>query len=139
MAVDINENALAVTANIITEEGNSVLTKLCDVTDNSSVSAMVAAALHAYGRIDVLHIYVDILDLNGPVSLSEASWDKVIDTNIKSMFLTCKHVLPVMEKQGKGVIVNISLGRGNPLLGNAGNRLRHVESGDSAIYSHRGT
>ena len=108
VAVDINENALAETGNIITEEGNSVLTKLCDVTDNNSVSSMVAAALHAYGRIDVLHNNVGILDLNGPVSLPEASWDKVIDTNIKSMFLTCKHVLPVMEQQGKGVIVNIS-------------------------------
>ncbi len=108
IAVDIAENAVAETAKIITEEGNSVLTVLCDVTDSNSVSAMVAACLDAYGRIDVLHNNVGILDLDGPVLLPEATWDKVMDTNVKSMFLTCKHVLPVMEKQGKGAIVNIS-------------------------------
>ena len=69
---------------------------------------MVEACLEAYGRIDVLHNNVGILDLDGPVLLPEATWDKVMATNVKSMFLTCKHVLPVMEKQGKGAIVNIS-------------------------------
>ncbi len=108
IAVDIDENAVAETAKIITEEGNSILTVLCDVTDSNSVSAMVEACLEAYGRIDVLHNNVGILDLDGPVLLPEATWDKVMATNVKSMFLTCKHVLPVMEKQGKGAIVNIS-------------------------------
>ena len=90
VAIDIDENAVAETAKIINEEGNSVLTVLCDVTDSNSVSAMVEACLEAYGRIDVLHNNVGILDLDGPVLLPEATWDKVMATNVKSMFLTCK-------------------------------------------------
>ena len=44
----------------------------------------------------------------GPVELSEQAWDAQIDTNLKSVFLTCKHVLPVMERQGGGSIVNLA-------------------------------
>ena len=49
-----------------------------------------------------------ILNVDGPVSLLESEWQKVMDTNVTSMFITCKAILPIMEKQGKGVIVNIS-------------------------------
>ena len=54
------------------------------------------------------HREEDFVYLGGPVEQSEEDWDRVVDVNLKSVFLTCKHVLPVMEKQGKGAIVNIS-------------------------------
>ena len=44
----------------------------------------------------------------GIVTTAEADWDQVCDVNLKSVFLTCKHVVPVMERQGKGAIVNIA-------------------------------
>jgi NAD(P)-dependent dehydrogenase (short-subunit alcohol dehydrogenase family) len=44
----------------------------------------------------------------GPVELSEEAWDAQVDSNLKSVFLACKHVLPVMESQGAGAIVNIA-------------------------------
>jgi NAD(P)-dependent dehydrogenase (short-subunit alcohol dehydrogenase family) len=44
----------------------------------------------------------------GPVELEEDAWDRIVDTNLKSMFLACKHVLPVMREQGSGCIVNVS-------------------------------
>ena len=44
----------------------------------------------------------------GPIELSEDEWDQVFDVNVKRFFLTAKHVIPVMEKQGKGAIVNVS-------------------------------
>jgi NAD(P)-dependent dehydrogenase (short-subunit alcohol dehydrogenase family) len=44
----------------------------------------------------------------GPVELSEAAWDAQLDANLKSVFLTCKHVLPIMERQGGGAIVNLA-------------------------------
>jgi NAD(P)-dependent dehydrogenase (short-subunit alcohol dehydrogenase family) len=108
VALDINEAALAETKKIISEEGNSVRSMLCDVTDSAAVAAMVETCLNGFGRIDVLHNNVGILDVDGAVALPEETWDKVIDTNVKGMFLTCKHVLPVMERQAKGAIVNIS-------------------------------
>ncbi|MSO74129.1 MAG: SDR family oxidoreductase [Alphaproteobacteria bacterium] len=107
-ALDINTKAMAETEAIIKAEGHVVASALCDVTDSAAIARAVDACLKTFGRIDVLHNNVGILDLDGPVALPEATWDKVIDTNVKSMFLTCKYVLPVMERQGKGAIVNIS-------------------------------
>jgi NAD(P)-dependent dehydrogenase (short-subunit alcohol dehydrogenase family) len=78
----------------------------CDVTDNAAVAAMVRACLDQYGRVDVLVNNVGGSAAGGPVELSEEAWDAQVDHNLKSVFLTCKHVLPVMEKQGSGAIVN---------------------------------
>jgi NAD(P)-dependent dehydrogenase (short-subunit alcohol dehydrogenase family) len=80
----------------------------CDVTQTDAVREMAAECVRRHGRIDILHNNVGIGALGGPVELTEEEWDRVIDTNLKSMFLTCKHVLPHMEKQGSGAIVNIS-------------------------------
>jgi NAD(P)-dependent dehydrogenase (short-subunit alcohol dehydrogenase family) len=52
-----------------------------------------------------------------PIATTEKSWDRVNDVNLKNMFLTCKHVLPHMERQGKGAIVNISSASGIRWLG----------------------
>ncbi len=51
---------------------------------------------------------VGIGSTGGPVELAEKEWDTVFDVNVKSFFLTLKHVLPVMEAQGKGAIINVS-------------------------------
>ena len=96
VALDIDQAALDDTAHIIASEGNAVTALLCDVSDNNSVADTVAEAHGKLGRIDVLHNNVGLLELDGPVALPEEVWDKVIDTNVKSMFLTCKHVLPIM-------------------------------------------
>ena len=63
---------------------------------------MVGACLERYDRIDVLHNDVDIAALGGPVEVSEEDWDRVFQVNVKSLFLTAKHVLPQMEQQGCG-------------------------------------
>ena len=69
---------------------------------------MVQRCLEAFGRVDILHNNVGIVEVGGVVDASEESWDRVMDVNVKSMFLTCKHVLPQMERQGGGAIVNIA-------------------------------
>jgi NAD(P)-dependent dehydrogenase (short-subunit alcohol dehydrogenase family) len=43
-----------------------------------------------------------------PASMDEETWDRQVDVNLKSIYLTCHLVLPIMERQGKGAIVNIS-------------------------------
>src|SRR4029077_11729149 len=77
-----------------------------NVAKAAEVKAMVDHCLKTYGRVDVLHNNVGIVEVGGCVETSEESWDRVNDVNLKSMFLTCKHVLPHMERQGKGAIVN---------------------------------
>ena len=106
--VDLKRPAAEETAGIIAEEGGTAVVQETDVSKADQVEAMVAACLERFGRIDVLHNNVGIAEVGGPVELSEADWDRVMAVNLKSMFLTCKHVLPVMARQGGGAIVNIS-------------------------------
>ena len=68
-----------------------------DVTDSGQVEAMAKKTIDAFGRIDVLHNNVGIAEVGGPVEASEESWDRVHDVNLKSAFLTCKHVIPQMQ------------------------------------------
>lgn len=107
-AVDIRQEAADETRTIIESEGGVAASHAADVTRSESVRNMVLACEERFGRIDVLVNNVGIAALGGPVEQSEDDWDRVMDTNVKSMFLTCKHVLPVMEKNGAGSIVNIS-------------------------------
>src|SRR5439155_15678146 len=92
----------------VRESGGEIKSHECDVTDNAAWAAMVAACLSAYGRIDILVNNVGGSAAGGPVEMAEAVWDTQIDTNLKSVFLGCKHVLPVMERQGGGAIVNLA-------------------------------
>jgi NAD(P)-dependent dehydrogenase (short-subunit alcohol dehydrogenase family) len=79
-----------------------------DVTRGDSVAAMAAACLQAFGRIDVLVNNVGGSAPGGPLEMAEDVWDAQVDLNLKSVFLTCKHVLPAMRQQKGGAIVNIA-------------------------------
>ena len=107
-AVDIDSNAAGETCSLIRDEGGTAEPFEADVTDGAAVEELVASCLRAFGRIDVLHNNVGVVALGGPVELSEAEWDRVHAVNVKSFFLTAKHVLPQMERQGAGAIVNVS-------------------------------
>lgn len=105
---DINPDAAAETVSIIEDEGGEAEVHAADVTDTAQVEAMVAACTNSYGRIDVLHNNVGIVASGGAVEQSEEIWDKVIAVNLKSMFLTCKNVIPIMQEQKSGSIINLS-------------------------------
>ncbi len=105
---DIRAEALAETCDIIAGEGGTAGSRVADVSKDDQVAKLVGDCLARFGRIDILHNNVGILELGGPAELAEADWDRVMEVNLKSMFLTCKHVLPVMVAQGGGAIVNIS-------------------------------
>jgi NAD(P)-dependent dehydrogenase (short-subunit alcohol dehydrogenase family) len=108
MLVDRNLKAAEETKRLINEEGGDCVTFKADVTKASDCKAMVDKCIQTFGRIDILHNNVGIVEPGGPVEASEESWDRVMDVNLKSIFLTCKYVLPHMEKQNCGSIVNIS-------------------------------
>ena len=107
VAVDHRLEAAQATCEAIRAEGGEALAVAADVTLLADVQKAVASALDAWGRVDVLHNNVGITSQGGPVETSEAMWDRVMTVNVKSMFLTCKCVLPLMEAQGRGAIVNI--------------------------------
>jgi NAD(P)-dependent dehydrogenase (short-subunit alcohol dehydrogenase family) len=106
--VDLNPDAANETRGIIEGEGGVCATHAADVAKAESVAAMVDACMAAFGRIDVLVNNVGIAKTGGIVTTAEADWDRVTDVNQKSVYLTCKGVVPIMERQGAGAIVNIA-------------------------------
>jgi NAD(P)-dependent dehydrogenase (short-subunit alcohol dehydrogenase family) len=106
LLVDRDLGAAEETAKAIRAEGGHAATFACDVTDSAECRKMVETCLDAFGALDVLHNNVGFTIPGGPVELAEDDWDRVMRVNVKSMFLTCKHALPVMERQGRGAIVN---------------------------------
>ena len=79
-----------------------------DVTSHDDIRRMVQACMNAYGRIDVLGYNVGLAHVGGVVELPEQDWDQLFAMNLKGCYLTMKHVIPIMEKQGGGSITNIS-------------------------------
>jgi NAD(P)-dependent dehydrogenase (short-subunit alcohol dehydrogenase family) len=104
-AVDLHADRLVETENAAKTD---IRAHLCDVTDGKAVAAMVEACLEHFGRIDILVNNVGGSAPGGPAEMSEEVWDAQVDFNLKSVFLGCKHVLPVMERQRSGAIVNIA-------------------------------
>lgn len=106
--VDLNLAAAERTKEIIENEGGTALALQADVVNLDRVREVVDTVKSSWGRIDVLHNNVGMNIEGGPVDMTEEQWDRVMDVNLKSMFFTCKCVLPIMEAQGSGSIVNIS-------------------------------
>jgi NAD(P)-dependent dehydrogenase (short-subunit alcohol dehydrogenase family) len=107
-AVDRSADALHETVEKAHECGGEIMIRLCDATDSKAVAGMVEAAVKAWGRIDILVNVVGGSAPGGPVELSEEAWRGQLDDNLGTVFLACKHVLPVMIARRSGAIVNIS-------------------------------
>lgn len=113
ICADYNLDAAMETAELIRKAGGQAEAHACDVTKSDQIAALVGDVVARHGGIDVLDNNVGIAELGSVVDLAEAEWDRVMAVNLKSAFLTMKHVIPVMERQfasrGQGgSIINIS-------------------------------
>lgn len=105
---DINLAAAEATVATIRAEGHQANAVRCDMTDSEDIKAAVDICMARHGRIDILVNNVGGSAPGDPVSMMEEVWHAQMDLNLKSVFLTAKHVLPIMQAQAKGVIVNIA-------------------------------
>jgi NAD(P)-dependent dehydrogenase (short-subunit alcohol dehydrogenase family) len=110
VVVDLNVEAAEETVKSIRAAGGKAIAVETDVADEASVRAMVASAVEAFGRIDVLYNNAGIMpnDDGSVTDITEATWDRVMDVNIKSAFLCSKYTIPVMLKQRRGSIINVA-------------------------------
>src|SRR5215468_2913410 len=108
ICADVNENAANETVQIIRQENGTANAVHADVTSHDDIRRMVEACMDLYGRIDVVDYNVGLAYVGGVVELHEEEWDRIFAVNLKGCFLTMKHVIPIMEKQGGGSIINIS-------------------------------
>jgi NAD(P)-dependent dehydrogenase (short-subunit alcohol dehydrogenase family) len=107
-AVDRNLESVDETIERVKAVGGEIVTHQCDVTGAASVEVMVRTCLDRFGRVDILVNNVGGSAHGGPVEMSEDVWDAQVDYNLKSVFLTLKHVLPIMERQKAGAVINIA-------------------------------
>ena len=106
--IDINDDAVQETRSVIENEGGTCAVHRCDMMVSAEVAEMVQACLNRFKRIDVLVNNVGGSAPGDPVTMTEEVWDRQIAFNLKTAFLGCKYVLPVMLEQGSGAIVNIA-------------------------------
>ena len=107
-AVNRNLDHLEETLARVRAIGGTIEAYCCDVTDGDAVAAMVRACRDAWGRLDILVNNVGGPQPGGPVEMTEEVLTAQVDQNLKSVYLCCKHALPLMEAQGAGTIVNIA-------------------------------
>src|SRR5262249_19989131 len=107
-AVDRDLKSAQETCAIIRQEGGEATAHQCDVSIATEVNAMVDACVAKYGRVDVLFNNVGMQVVGGPLEVKEDDWDKLMTVNVKSMYLTCRAVIPHMIRQGGGSIINNS-------------------------------
>ena len=105
---DIRKEAADVTRRIIDKEGGTCVTRAVNMTKAKEVEAAVADCVNQFGRIDILVNNVGGSAPGDAVSMSEEVWEAQVAQNLKTAFLGCKYVIPVMERQGKGAIVNLA-------------------------------
>ncbi|EEY23979.1 oxidoreductase ucpA [Verticillium alfalfae VaMs.102] len=96
------------TKTTIESEGGMCDIVATDATDSASVKALVDACIAKHGRIDILVANVGGSQPGCPATMVEDVWDAQVDLNLKSVYLACHHVLPVMEKQQAGSVVCVS-------------------------------
>lgn len=92
----------------IQAEGGNALFLHADVTDPESVRLMVEAAIQAYGRIDILFNNAGISGVGAIHEIEPEAWDRVIQVNLRGVFLPSKYVIPYMMVRKAGNIINMS-------------------------------
>jgi NAD(P)-dependent dehydrogenase (short-subunit alcohol dehydrogenase family) len=110
--VDRDAAAVEETASQILAEGGTAITHLADVTSESDVEGFLTACADSLGGVDVLVNNVGGSRAGGVAELSTADWRSQLDVNLTSVFLACKHVVPIMRRNGGGSIVNIASASG---------------------------
>jgi NAD(P)-dependent dehydrogenase (short-subunit alcohol dehydrogenase family) len=110
---DIAEIGNRETARIIEEHGGRALAVKCDVTQAEDVKAVLDRTISAFGRLDAAFNNAGAEQpLAAVTDLTEEEWDRIVRVNLRSVFLCMKYEIPLMLKQGSGVIVNTSSGAG---------------------------
>jgi 3-oxoacyl-[acyl-carrier protein] reductase len=115
VVADIDARGGDATVKAIIDSGFSAWAQTTDVRDFSSVQGLMRETVKKFGRVDILlnnaAIYVTQELWKGPVEESEISeWDRVLEVNLKGVFLCCKAAIPIMKQQKSGKIINIASG-----------------------------
>lgn len=100
------------TVNFIKSFGGNVIGIKTDIRYSKDIKNMIKKVIEIFGKVDILVNNAGIAIRKSLIETSETEWNKIIDINLKGIFLCCKEVLPIMIKQNNGIIINVSSGAG---------------------------
>ncbi|NLU76141.1 SDR family oxidoreductase [Streptomyces sp. HNM0575] len=163
LAVDVDEEALEATVALVRDQrsasadrpahrqgeqeqgeadgGGRIHPYVCDVTDSAAVSAMAEHCRRELGGPDVLVNNVGGSRHGGPAELAEDDWHSQLDLNLTSVYLTCRHIVPLMRERGGGSIVNTASTSGlrwtgSPQIGYASAKAGVIQFSRVAAVQH---
>lgn len=110
--IDLRADAAEAVAAEIRAAGGTAVAIAADVSSEADVLRLIAATVEAFGGVDVVFNNAGIIRRSTVVETTEEEWDRVFGVNVKSIFLMCKHVVPLMAAAGGGSIVNTGSGWG---------------------------
>ena len=106
---DINLRAGERVANEIRAAGGAAIFCAGDVSLDADVAALVRVALESYGRVDIIVNNAGTTHRNQPLlDVGEAEFDRIYAVNVKSLYLTARHAVPAMRRQGGGAFITIA-------------------------------
>ena len=109
---DVNATGGRAVIKEISQSGGRAIFEHCDVTRSDDCKRAVDRALEQFGRVDILFNNAGIIRRATVVDVSEEDWDRVMDVNVKSIFLMSRFAIPVMVRKGGGAIINMASGWG---------------------------
>jgi len=113
VVADVSEQGNQETARMIDELGGRALAVTCDVARVEDVRSALDKTIEAFGRLDIAFNNAGVEENIGTTAdLKEEEWDRIININLRGIFLCMKYEIPLMLKQGAGAIVNTSSGAG---------------------------
>ena len=110
--VDVNEKAGQEVAKAIAQQGGQAFFAPADVTRAADCERAVRSVADKFGALHILFNNAGIIRRASVLDLREADWDRVMEVNVKSIFLMSKFAIPLMEKSGGGSIINTASGWG---------------------------
>ena len=106
VAVDFNSRGNQETVDMVAQSGGTATAVAADVSRHEDVRRMIAAAVEAYGRLDILFNNAGIYIAGTVLEIDEEGFDRLFSVNVKGVFFGCKEAIPLMKSQGGGVILN---------------------------------
>ena len=107
VCVDIEPDRAEETRTAIEAEGGEAIVVGADATQSDQCEAVVRAAVDEWGTVDILVNNIGRAAVGTVVDIDEADWDRSLDINLRTTYLMCKHVVPVLAEGGGGSIVNM--------------------------------
>ncbi len=110
VAADWDQASAKETVSVIESAGGAGLAVKVDVSNAAQVEAMISATDEEFGALHVMYNNAGIFpsDDGGPTDTPEPTWDRVMEVNLKGVWLGCKYGIPLMLRSGGGSIVNVA-------------------------------